>query len=188
MGALEQTPPRFFSLAFHGRFFPRLLRARLKGEAEPGFGRHGSLEVTLLLAAGLVALALGAGGLHGGAHPWIYAPVAILGAAGFGGALILSVARGASAPRSFAGFQPWIFFFVLLLLPTAGAFAGALNHSPAQAALGAAAGLVVGYFAGIAAGYLAQALGELGGLLNGLALAGCMGLVVMDLVLVFLLK
>jgi hypothetical protein len=48
--------------------------------------------------------------------------------------------------------------------------------------------LVVGYLAGMAAGYLAQALGMLGGLLNGLALAGSIGLVVLDLALFFLLK
>jgi hypothetical protein len=188
MDSLLEPPPRFFSLAFHTRFFPRLLRARLRGDSAPGFAGHGWLELYLLLLASLAVLALGVSGLNGGAHRWIFGVVAALGAAGFLATLILSVVRGAATPRALAGFQPWIFVFVLLLGPTAGAFIGALNHSPAQAALGALAGLVVGYLAGMAAGYLAQALGMLGGLLNGLALAGSIGLVVLDLALFFLLK
>ncbi len=182
---MENIPPTFFSLSFHTRFFPSLLWRRLrprKEEYQSPFSNHIPLELTILVVVSKVAAiaGLGAGISRGSVVGW---GVGILGLTAFAFFLVDSIRSQMGIRPSFDSFSFGIFFFFVVLGITVGLFEGTLLHSKSLAGWGGLAGFVAGYGAGIFAGLGIQYLGWIGGLFNHLSVAGIVGLIVLDCVL-----
>jgi hypothetical protein len=140
------------------------------------------LEFTILVLISKVAAiaGLGAGIYRGSIVGW---GVGILGLAAFAFFLVGSIRSQMGTRPSFDSFGIGIFFFFVLLGITVGLFEGALHHSKPLAGWGGLAGFVAGYGTGILAGLGIQYLGWIGGLFSHLAVAGTVGLIVLDCVL-----
>ncbi|MFB3885901.1 MAG: hypothetical protein ACE144_11790 [Thermodesulfobacteriota bacterium] len=182
---MSDTPPSILSLSFHTRFFPSLLWRRLrpkKEEYRSPFSNHVPLEFTVLVLASKVAAiaGLGAGIARGSMIGW---GIGILGVVLFTLFLVGSIRSHMGARPSFDSFGFGIFFFFMVLGITVGLFEGTLLHSRSLAGWGGLAGFVAGYGAGIFAGLGIQYLGWIGGLFSHLAVAGVVGLIVLDCVL-----
>jgi hypothetical protein len=182
---VNDAPPSFFSLSFHTRFFPSLLWRRLrlrKEEYQSPFSNHIPLELTILVVVSKVAAiaGLGAGISRGSIIGW---GVGILGLAVFAFFLVDSIRSQMGIRPSFDSFSFGIFFFFVGLGITVGLFEGTLLHSKSLVGWGGLAGFVAGYGAGIFAGLGIQYLGWIGGLFSHLAVAGIVGLIVLDCVL-----
>jgi hypothetical protein len=173
---------RIFSVEFHTRFFPELLWSRLRPKERQGtsfvpFESYIAVAFCLVLAGVGIPSAI----THHSVLGWIAA------GAGLVGLLILSVASIWSRKwsPSYDGFLFGVFFFLVVLGVTAGIFAGTLEHSFSLGLMGGAAGLVLGYVVGIFAGFWFQCLGLLAVVLNFLAGVAVIGMIVLDLVLLF---
>jgi len=182
---VNDAPPTFFSLSFHTRFFPSLLWRRFrpkKEEYRSPFSNHIPLELTILVVISKVAAiaGFGTGISRGSIIGW---GVGILGLAVFAFFLVKSIRSQMGIRPSFDSFGFGIFFFVVVLGLTVGLFEGTLLHSKSLAGWGGLAGFVAGYGAGIFAGLGIQYLGWIGGLFSHLAVAGIVGLIVLDCVL-----
>lgn len=179
---IKNTCPSFFSIGFHTHFFPLLLWRRLRHKERSGT-TFVPLESYLVVAACVVLTAIGMP--HALNHHSIIAWLSV--GIGVAGILTLTVAGICSRHESpsYDDFLTGIFFFLVMLGITAGIFAGALQHSLSLGLLGSVAGLVLGYLLGIFAGLWFQYLGLLAVVLNMLAFPGIIGLVVVDLVLLF---
>jgi hypothetical protein len=182
---MKEIPPSFFSLSFHTHFFPSLLwrRLRPKGEGyQSPFANHVPMEFMILIfisiAAGVAGLTAGLG--RGSIIGWGFG---VLGGAGFLALLVSSICSQIGSRSSFDSFSLNIFFFFVVLGITIGLFEGSLHHSRWLGLLGGLIGLSVGYGAGIFAGLGIQYLGWIGGLFSHLAVAGIVGLIVLDCVL-----
>jgi hypothetical protein len=182
---MSDVPPSFFSLSFHTHFFPSLLwrRLRPKGEGyQSPFANHVPMEFMILIfisiATGVAGLTAGLG--RGSIIGW---GVGILGLVVFVLFLVNSIRSQMGVRPSFDSFRFGIFFFFVVLGITVGIFEGTLLHSRSLAGWGGLAGFVAGYGAGIFAGLGIQYLGWIGGLFSHLAVAGTVGLIVLDCVL-----
>jgi hypothetical protein len=179
--------PSMLSWEFHSAFFPRLLWSRLVPKKKTGEGTSFSsnMELTVALFVCLILLALGApmAVRHNSLVGWI------IGGAGMAGILFIfisSVVAQRGTRPTYDGFLIGIFFFFVFLGITAGLFWGSINHySHGVETIAAALGLLAGYITGIFGGLWAQYLGWVSGLLNGLAGLGIIGMVIVDLVLLF---
>ncbi|MGH8399851.1 MAG: hypothetical protein ACRESU_02010 [Gammaproteobacteria bacterium] len=180
------APPPFLSLAFHVRFLPTLIRSRLKPQPlQSPFANHGMLEFSILLVISLVLLAVGIPGVAHHPPTWPGVVFTCLGVAGLMWMLVVLIGRWERAPVTYAGFEPLVFLFVILLGLTVGLF---LAHDVWQSSLSitwalAAGGLVGGYVLGIGAGLWCQLLGPLKGLFTYLAGIASFGLIVLDILL-----
>jgi hypothetical protein len=184
---LRPVPP-FLSARFHLRYFPALIWHRVgpRAEEEPhsSFANHGSLEYSLMLMGAGLAIAIGLpAAVHGSAIGIIAAG---LGALAVATLLVFSVGAARGTYAGFDDFRTWVFLFFPMSAMTAGAMFGSFAHSHVQSLLYAAAGFVVGYPLGIGAGLSAQRLGWIAGMLDYLAMAGLFGVVVLDIVLLYL--
>jgi hypothetical protein len=173
--------PRFWSLEFHTRYFPALLRMRLTPNERAGSGFTSSLEKYFLFVLCFIIVVLGipSAVLHHSIIGWIAGGI---GAAGLAALTINSIFSGKIQP-DYENFLTGIFFFFVLLGLSAGIFAGSLNHSLLQGIVIGAAGIIAGYFIGIAAGLWFQCMGWLASLLNGIAILACVGILFVDLVI-----
>jgi hypothetical protein len=179
--------PTFLSARFHLRYFPALIWHRIGPRAEEphsSFANHGPVEYFLILMGAALAVAIGLpAALHGSAIGIIAAGLGFLGIAAL---LIFSVVEARGTYAGFDDFRTWVFLFFPMSAMTAGAMFGSFAHSHTQSLLYAAAGLAAGYPLGIGAGLSAQRLGWMAGILDCLAMLGLFGLVVLDIVIVYL--
>jgi hypothetical protein len=164
------TPPRFLSLEFHTRFFPQLLRdrLRLKRREEQGTSFVSTMEmmvtvaVCLILAAVGIPLALNRGSAIG----WI---LGVLGVGGMSALLISSVASHWGDRPTYHDFLTGIFLFFVSVGVFIGIPVGMGKRSPWLGVLTSLAGLLAGYGLGIFAGLRLQHLGWIAGLINMMA-------------------
>ncbi len=181
--------PRFFSRAFHLKFFPsvvwglfRLKRMAPRSGLSGHLGGHIPIEFTILTVlsawAGLFGLmaAIGNNSIPG----WIFGTAGI---SVFTGLLVFSIRSEAGTRPSFESFSIAVFFFFVTLGITAGLFIGAVEHSRRLGLIGVFAGLAAGYVAGTFAGLWVQRLGWMAKFFEMLAGAAVIGLVVVALVL-----
>lgn len=178
-------PPTFFSLQFHLRFFPALIRGLLSPPKEAyrsPFSDHVPLEYTIAPALCMIAMAIGFPVLQGKGAWWGWL-LLVLGAAGFIALLAVSIRSVRGQRPDYRDFRPAIFFFFVFLGPTAGLLGGAIEHSPALKIAGSIGGLAAGYVLGILAGLWVQVLGWMSRFLDVFALGGIAGMIILDLVL-----
>ncbi|MBA4418442.1 MAG: hypothetical protein C0392_11135 [Syntrophus sp. (in: bacteria)] len=179
--------PNILSLEFHAKFFPRLLwsRLRLKKKRTEGTSFTSTMELTLavficliLIVVGL-PIALSRGSIAG----------LISGVLGLAGILFLVISSALSqrgTRPTYDSFLIGIFFFFVFLGLTAGLFIGSVNHLSRGAGICASIlGVLAGYITGIFGGLWAQYLGWIAGLLNGFAGLMIIGMVVVDILLLF---
>jgi len=177
-------PPNFFSLAFHTKFFPALLWRRLRPKREEyqfPFQNHFPIELMILLAGSAILLAVGIPN-RSSIIGWIMVG---FGMAGIIALFIHSILSEVGTRPSFAAFRPIIFSFFVVSGITAGSFFGFVEHSSWLAVFGGLTGFLVGYVVGIFAGLWLQYLGWVGGIFDVLAIGGIIGMVVLNLVLLF---
>lgn len=167
---VDTVPPKFLSLEFHTRFFPRLLLDRLrrrKKEAE-GTSFTSSMEMIITLAVCFILIIIGLpSALSGGSIVgWV------LCALGVGGLIFLTIAsvkdQWGSRPR-YDDFLCGFFFFLVSLGLLSGIPVGMEAHSAGLGILASLAGLVAGYLLGILTGLRMQHLGWIATILNLLA-------------------
>ncbi len=175
-------PPSLLSLQFHSDFFPRLLGSKLspnkKEPPETSFNHN--LGRTVMVFASMALLAFGVP-LALGPNAMIGWPLVILGMIGILFILVDSIAGQKGLKPNFGDFHVWIFFFFVFLGFSGGLFLASVNHQPRPLVFAAGVlGIPPGYAAGIPAGLWSQNLGWVSGLLNGLAGAALIGLVVVD--------
>jgi len=180
--------PAFWSAEFHLRYFPALLKARLRPPPAEGFQgfRHFSLGLPVLVVTSISLLAIGIPGLVDQPFSVLNLVLTVLGGLVLTALLVLSIVSCWGEPVTYAGFEPQVFLFVLLLGVSVALFCARLIWQlqtwPAVAVM--LAGLLLGYGVGIGAGLWCQVLGPLKGLLLVAALPGMVGLLVVDMVLV----
>lgn len=183
---MSNIPPKFLSLSFHTKFFPALLFNRLQPKEEEGvsFAPSVYMEATIVLTVCGVLTAIGIPSAlsDGSIIGWI---IGGIGMAGILALIILSVKSGLEVSPSYDNFLMGIFFFFVALGVSAGIFNGSLKHSPVLMVLGSLSGLFAGYIIGIFAGLYMQYLGWIAVLLNILAGVSIIGMVIVDLVLLF---
>jgi hypothetical protein len=178
----KNSCPTFFSVGFHTHFFPLLLWSRLRPKERSGT-TFVPLEHYLVIAFCVVLTAIGIP--HALNHHSIIAWLSVgIGVAGILTLAIASICSRNESP-SYEDFLFGIFYFLVMLGITSGIFAGSLEHSYSIGLLGSVAGLVLGYVLGIFAGLWFQYLGLLAVVLNVLAFPAIIGLIVVDLVLLF---
>jgi hypothetical protein len=166
----ETAPPKFLSLEFHARFFPRLLldRLRRKGREPGGTTFTPDMEMYLVLAVCLVLTFIGLpmAWSRGSLVGWV------LAALGVGGVVFLVIQGVASRwgvrPR-YDDFLVGVFFFFVALGALVGIPVGMDAHSAGLGILAGAAGLAGGYLAGIFAGLALQRLGWIAVVIDMLA-------------------
>jgi hypothetical protein len=178
----KNSRPTFFSVGFHTQFFPGLLWSCLRHKERSGT-TFVPLENYLVIAACVVLTAIGIP--HALNHHSIIAWLSVgIGVAGILTLAIASICTRHESP-SYDDFLFGIFFFLVMLGITSGIFTGSLEHSFSLSLLGSVAGLVLGYVLGIFFGLWFQYLGLLAVVLNALAFPAIIGLIVVDLVLLF---
>jgi hypothetical protein len=179
--------PSFLSARFHLRYFPALIWRRLRPSAEAPtatFANHGSVEYSLMLMGAALVIAIGLpAALRGSAIGIMAAGLGFLAIAAL---LVFSVVTALGTYVGFDDFRTWVFLFFPMAAMTLGAFTGSLAHSHVQSLLYAAVGLAAGYPLGVGAGLSAQRLGWIAGVLDYLAMLGLFGVVVVDIMLVYL--
>jgi hypothetical protein len=176
--------PAFLSLEFHTRFFPALLwrGMRPRGREGTGFSSTGVLPILLVFCFILLLLGIPYALAHKSITGWVLGGI---GVAGMAALFINSVVSGIGGPPTYDGFLKGIFFFFVTLGITAGVFVGTLNHSLTLGVSACTGGLVAGYLLGITAGFWLQYLGWVAALLNILASLFVLGMLVVDIVLLF---
>jgi hypothetical protein len=181
-GQTKDVAPRFCSIAFHTRYFPALLWSRLRPRKRTGT----TFVPTEFYIAFMICVVLVVVGLPGAINKhfiigWV------VSCTGFVGMLALFVSSIWSRKRApdYAGFLFGVFFSFVMLGLSAGIFAGALEHSLGLGLLGSLAGLVLGYVVGICAGLWFQYLGWIAVWLDILAGLAIIGMIVVDLMLLF---
>jgi hypothetical protein len=180
------SPPSILSGEFHAKFFPQLLssRLRLKKRNDEGTSFSHNMDFTIMFAVCLVLAAIGLPSAlaRGSLVGWILSIMGILGILAF---FTFSVLSQLDTRPTYDRFLVGIFFFFVFLGITAGIFVGTLNHSLFLGILCSAVGLLIGYVVGIFAGLWFQYLGWLAALVNMLAGLGIIGMITVDLVLLF---
>lgn len=185
---ISNIPPKFLSLSFHTKFFPALLwqrfRTRKEEEYQSPFASHGQMEfiIALTVCSVLTAIGIPSAISEGSIIGWL---IGGIGIAGILTLLILSVKSGLEGIPSYNDFLMGFFFFFITLGISAGIFNGSLKHSQSLMVWGSLSGLIAGYVIGIFAGLYMQYLGWIAVLLNTLAGVSIIGMVIVDLVLLF---
>ena len=144
--AADPIPPKFLSLEFHTRFFPRLLRDRvLRREKETqGTSFTSTMDMTigvavcLMLAVLGIPLAVNQGSIAG----WL---AAVVGVGGILALLVVSVAAQWGTRPGYDNFLIGIFFFFLSLGIFIGIPVGMDSHSSGLGVSASLAGLAGGY-------------------------------------------
>lgn len=190
--AFLDTPPGFFTAAYHFQFLPRVIAYRLgqyrRRERPSGFGGHVQLEIPLVIFACVLLMVFGLppalqrGSLGG----WIST---VLGAGAFIALMGWSIYdewrwRKEDGRRyGYADFMPSVFFFCVLAGFSTGLIAGGIfTNDPHLGYLWAPSGLVLGYLAGLFAGRWVHALGFIKTWFIYLAVLGLIVLPIEDLV------
>lgn len=175
------VPPKFFSLEFHTRFFPSLLKSRLRQKERVRGGFSSGMDHMVVLAICGILIMIGLPGAIDSKSiiGWVLTGI---GAAGIVAMIISSITSNEERP-SYDNFLPGLFFFFIMLGITAGVFTGTLNHSLPKGMSTSAAGLIAGYLLGILAGLWGQYLGWIAVLLNGIAWLAVLGMFMVDIVL-----
>ncbi|OPY93399.1 MAG: hypothetical protein A4E73_00155 [Syntrophaceae bacterium PtaU1.Bin231] len=184
MDEAVQTP-RFFSAAFHCRFFPSVLRRIFTPArtAESPFAHHIPLEFTVITVFALFACLLGFAAVIGSGSiaGWVFA---LLGTAGLVFAVVHGIRSRAGEKPSYDHFRPGVFFFLIVLGFTLGLATGhtwRLSFWPRL--LPGIAGAAAGYVLGIGGGLAVQYLGWLAGLIELAAYLATIGTVVVAMLL-----
>jgi hypothetical protein len=168
--AAESTPPKFLSLEFHTRFFPRLLRDRLrrKKKEEQGTSFVSTMEMTILLTVFVILAVIGIPSvLNRGSIVGLI--LSIIGVGGVLAIFVLSVGAQWGHRPTYEHFLIGIFFFFVSLGIFIGIPIGMDNHSLWLGSLARLAGLFGGYILGIFAGLRLQHLGWLAIIVDMLA-------------------
>ncbi|MDD5711629.1 MAG: hypothetical protein PHY31_02600 [Smithellaceae bacterium] len=188
---MQRDIPPFFSFSFHRDFLPALLRERLRaGRRNSGspLSEHMAegvpIEFTILT---IVALAVAFWGMvavidKGMVGGWF---LLIAGGGGFLMLLVNSINSGRDFRPSPESFRPAAFLFFLILGLTAGALPASLGHAVSTRVAMTAAGIILGYLLGALAGLWIKRLGWMSTLLEAMALPTIIGMIVVDLVLIF---
>jgi hypothetical protein len=174
--------PKFFSVEFHARFFPAIIRNRLRPEERERTAFSSTFEHYIVLAVCIILIFLGLPSAvnNNSFIGWI------VGGAGAVGIIVLfihSIVSGRGNPSEYGRFLTGVFFFFVTLGVSAGIFVGSLNHSLLTGLLLGSAGILSGYFLGILAGLWFQYLGWLSGVLNGVAWLAVFGMLLVDIVI-----
>ncbi len=167
--APDMVPPRFLSLEFHTKFFPQLLRDRLRRKKKEGQGTSftSTMELIIVLAVCLILAVIGIPALtRGSIVGWI---LSILGVGGLLALFVLSVGAQWGNKPTYDDFLTGIFFLFVSLGIFAGIPVGMGNHSAWLGVLVSLMGLLGGYALGIVAGMQFQHLGWIAVILNMLA-------------------
>jgi hypothetical protein len=162
--------PRFLSLEFHVRFFPRFLRSHLKSK-KMGTGGGAftstlemivSLAVCLILAVIGIPHALNQGSVLG----WI---LTVIGAGGIIALFIQSVGSQWGSRPTYDDFLAGIYFLAVSLGIIIGIPVGMDYHAPLAGVFTSIGGFVAGHVLGIGAGLQLQRLGWIAVIANMLA-------------------
>lgn len=174
--------PKFLSLEFHTRFFPSLLKSRLRPKERMRTGFSPAMDHTVVLAVCFILVIIGLPSAvdNRSVLGWVLTG---LGLAGFAALFIQSIASQWGEKPSYDDFLAGIFFFFITLGLTAGIFVGTMNHSLLLGLLVGSAGLLAGYVLGIFAGLWFQHLGWLASMMNLIAGLAIIGMLVVDMVL-----
>ncbi len=168
--ATDSTPPKFLSLKFHSRFFPRLLRDRLRRKKieEQGTSFTSTTELTVVLAVCLILAVIGIPSAltRRSLVGWI---LSLIGVGGVLAIFVLSVGAQWGKRPTYHHFLTGIFFFFVSVGIFIGIPVGMDNHSAWLGMLTSLAGLFGGYVLGIFAGMQLQHLGWIAAILNMLA-------------------
>ena len=167
----DPVPPKFLTLEFHTRFFPRLLqdrylRRKKKETQGTSFTSTTEMFLSAVVCAILAAIGLPSALSRGSIFGWVLSGI---GVAGMIALVIQSVAAGCGIKPSYDDFLGGIFFFFVSLGFVAGVAAGLDAHSAWIGIPATVAGLATGYALGILAGLRMQHLGWIAILLNMLA-------------------
>lgn len=179
--------PAPWTLGYHLRFVPALIRARLGPQPQAtGFASHAGMMVPIAIVIALVLFSIGLPGMVEGGFDPVSALLTLLGGGGLLAIIGMSIADAWHEPRSYQRFEPAVFFFLLLLGISIGLFIVRLDRE----GLGTAAyatilsgSTLAGYAAGLLLGYWWQALGIFGRFLSVLMYPMLIGLLVTDLVI-----
>jgi hypothetical protein len=185
--ATADPVPKFLYLDFHLRFFPQVLRRRLRGKAkEGGVSFTSTLEATILLAACVVLALIGLPSAitRGSIVGYVFS---ILGVGGAGTLFVWSVASSWGSPAGYDQFSPGVFFFFVLAGIFVGIPVGLSGHSFLLGVSLSLAGLVAGYPIGIFSGRQAQRLGWISTIVDMLAGLAAVGLAGAALIMLFAL-
>ena len=192
-GSEESSPatpdlvPRFLSLEFHIKFFPDVLRRRLRGKGkEEGVSFTSTLESTILLAVCVVLALVGLPSAltRGSIVGYV---LSILGVGGTAALFVLSVASHWGSPPEYDRFAAGVFFFFVALGIFVGIPVGLSNHSFLFGACVSLAGLVAGYLLGLFSGRQVQCLGWISAIVDMLAGLAAVGLMGAALIMLFAL-
>jgi hypothetical protein len=184
--APDIIPPKFLSLEYHTRFFPRLLRDRLrrKKRDEQGTSFTSTTELIVTLAVCLILAIIGIpSALNRGSIVGLI--LSIIGVGGILAIFVLSVGAQWGERPTYDNFLAGIFFFFVSLGIFIGIPIGMGHHSPWLGALASLAGLLGGYVLGILAGLRLQHLGWMAVMVS--MLAGLAAIVMGGAMLVMLL-
>ena len=175
--------PKFLSLEFHVKFFLPMLLSRLRPRKREGTS-FSPLPLDAILALAFCFILVIIGMPYALSHKSIIGWV--VGGIGGVGMLVLfgySIYIHWEEQPSFDCFLTGIFFFFVTLGITTGIFIGAQEHSFLKGLVSGSACLLAGYVLGIYAGLWFQRLAMLALLLNVLAFAAIIGMIILDLVL-----
>jgi hypothetical protein len=184
---LTDHGPHFLSLDFHIRFFPAVVwrQVRPSRTTESPFAHHLPIEYPLMLALSLMLAFFGVSSLVL-RHSVIGGIVGTLGISGTVALVGQSIWAERGTPLTFEAFRVMVFLFFTILGLTLGSLAGwSASHSRAIEASGAVVGLLAGYALGVAAGLWVQRLGWVAAWFELAAGLAVVGVVVVDLALLF---
>jgi hypothetical protein len=166
---LQLVHPRFLSLEFHLRFFPRFLLSRFKEKRmRGGVSFTSNLEILVVLAVCFILafigmpLAVNQGSVVG----WI---LTVIGVGGIGALLVQSIGSQWGSQPTYDDFLAGIYFFAVSLGIIIGIPIGMDHHSPIAGVLTSIGGFIVGHVIGIAAALQMQRLGWMAVIANMLA-------------------
>jgi hypothetical protein len=177
---MEDRPvhPRFLSLEFHLRFFPRFLRSHLKSKkmGTGGVAFTSTLEMIVALAVCLILavigipLAVNQGSILG----WV---LTFIGAGGIVALFIQSVASQWGDRPTYDDFLAGIYLLAVALGIISGIPVGMDHHAPVAGLFTSIGGFIAGHALGIGAGLQMQRLGWIAVIANMLAGFGaiCVG-------------
>jgi hypothetical protein len=184
------SPPPFFSFAFHFRFFPRVIKRTIFPKKDPdqphyyrGSGFSSITEYIVLFAAAIISLAVGLPGAlgNGSLIGWSFS---VAGAAGIIALLVMSSAAQNGYEPVFDDFRILTFLFCVFLGITCGLGLGhSLGSSYPVRILLAVTGMATGYVIGIIAGLWIQRLGWIAGLLDLLAGLCVISFIILDIIM-----
>lgn len=181
MSKIDEDTPPLYSLAFHLRFLPALLTSRFQTHAKPAARAAISPLGTILVVCAVLMMA----GTHAySTYPLLVLVLFGLAGLGLGYVVILSAHEARGTRPSYQGFLFGLFFFAIFLGLGAGVILGA-NEPAWQKWILASFGAFVGYWLGLVAGLQGQRLGFVSQLLDGLSLPAIIGLITVEIVLLF---